>query len=86
MREKIYKVMNKIYGALLSVSFFAGLLPVIPFIVAIIIGGETGEAISVFIYKKYYSIVIATATVSVLIGCIALYVGKKVKSEAKTKK
>ena len=54
MREKIYNVMNKIYGISILVSLFAGFLPVIPFILAIIIGGETGANISVFLYKQYY--------------------------------
>ena len=69
--------MNRIYGAVLGVSFFAGLLPLIPFIVAIIIGGETGEAIAVFLYKQYYPWVIAAASVAVLIGWVSLYVGGK---------
>lgn len=77
MREKIFKVMNHIYGAVLGISFFAGLLPLIPFIVAMIIGGETGEAIAVFLYKDYYPWVIAAASVAVLIGWISLYVGGK---------
>ena len=58
-------------------SFFAGLLPIIPFIVAIIIGGSTGEAISQFLYKEYYPYVIAASAIAVLIGWIAMYVGKK---------
>ena len=79
MREKVYKVLNKIYGALLMTSFFAGLLPIIPFIIAIIIGGETGEAISIFLYKQYYPWVIAGATSSIAIGWIASYIEKKKK-------
>ena len=88
MREKIYNVLNKIYGILLIVSFFAGLLPLIPFIIAIIIGGESGEAISLFVYNQYYPWVIATAAVSVLIGWIASYFKKaenKIEESEKTK-
>lgn len=77
MRKKIYDVLNKIYGILMTVSFFAGLIPLIPFIIAIIIGGETGETISVFLYKQYYPWVIALASAAILVGTVAMYVGKK---------
>lgn len=80
MRQKIEKVLQKIYGIALTISFFAGLLPLIPFIVAICIGGGkdgTGEAIATWLYKQYYPWVIALASVAILIGLIAMYVGKK---------
>ena len=80
MREKIEKILQKIYGITLTIYFFAGLLPMIPFIIAIIIGGGeggTGEAISTWLYKQYYPWVIALASVAILIGLVAMYVGKK---------
>lgn len=80
MRQKIESVLQKIYGITLTVSFFAGLLPLIPYIVALCIGGGeggTGEMISVWLYKQYYPWVIALASIAVLIGLIAMYVGKK---------
>ncbi len=76
MREKIFKILNKIYGALLLVSFFAGLLPLFAFIAAIAIGGSTGEQISLFFYNEYYPYVIAIAAVSVIVGLVAMYIGK----------
>ncbi|MBE6663241.1 MAG: hypothetical protein E7602_01920 [Ruminococcaceae bacterium] len=78
MREKIYNVMNKIYGISILVSLFAGFLPVIPFILAIIIGGETGANISVFLYKQYYPWVAVLASLAVIIGIVALYIGGKI--------
>lgn len=80
MREKVEKVLQKIYGITLTISFFAGLLPLIPFVIAIIIGGGeggTGEVISTWLYKEYYPWVIALASIAILIGLIAMYVGKK---------
>ena len=80
MRQKVETVLQKIYGITLTVSFFAGLLPLIPFIIAIIIGGGaggTGEAIGNWLYKQYYPWVIALASIAILIGLIAMYVGKK---------
>ena len=76
MREKIYNVLSKIYGVTMSVAFWGGLLPLLPFIAAICIGGTTGEAISLFLYKQYYPWVIALASIAVLIGLIAMYIGK----------
>ena len=80
MRQKVENVLQKIYGITLMVSFFAGLLPLIPFIIAIIIGGGeggTGEAISTWLYKQYYPWVIALASIAILIGLVSMYVGKK---------
>lgn len=84
MREKLYRFLNKVYKLVMTVSFFAGLLPVLPFIVAVIIGGEIGEAIALFLYQQYYVWVIAGASVAVLIGLVAMYVGKKQGMSVKT--
>jgi len=76
MKQKVMKVLNKVYAILMSLSFFAGILPIIPFIVAIIIGGDAGAAISNFLYKQYYVWVIACGSVAVIVGCVAMYIGK----------
>ena len=76
MREKIYNALKKIYGITMSIAFWGGILPLIPFIAAICIGGTTGEAVSLFLYKQYYPWVIALASIAVIIGLIGLYVGK----------
>ncbi len=85
MREKIYNVLNKIYAAVLMVSFFAGVLPLVAFVVAMIIGGDTGEAIAVFLYKDFYPWVIVGAAVAVWIGWIASYVNPEKKAKTKKK-
>lgn len=77
MREKLYNVLQKIYGVLMTVAFFGGVLPLVPFLIAIIIGGSSGEALALFLYKQYYPWVIALASIAVLVGLIAMYVGKK---------
>lgn len=80
MRDRIEKTLQKIYGITLMISFFAGLLPLLPFIIAIIVGGGEGgmgETISVWMYKQYYPWVIALASIAILIGLAASYVGKK---------
>lgn len=75
--KKLYNALNKLYGMMMFVSFFGGFVPVIPFIVALIIGGETGEKLSLFLYKQYYPWVIALAALAVIVGLIAMYIGKQ---------
>ena len=76
MRKKIYTILNRIYGVMMTISFFAGVLPIIPFVIAIIIGGDIGESISIFLYKQFYPWVIVMGSVSILVGLAAMYVGK----------
>lgn len=76
MRQKLFKICNNIYGVLMFASFFAGFLPLIPFVIAIIVGGEFGETVSVFLYKEYYPWVIIVGSIAVVVGLIAMYIGK----------
>lgn len=76
MNNKIYIVLNKLYAVTMFISFFAGFLPVIPFIVALIIGGDTGAGIYSFLFNDYFPWVIALGSLSIIIGLIAMYVGK----------
>ena len=77
MREKLYTIFNKMYGIMMTVSFFAGFLPLIPFVVAMIIGGDVGEMIAVFLYKQYYPWVIIIGSLSIVVGLVAMYIGKR---------
>lgn len=85
MKEKVFKILNKLYAILILVAFFAGLLPLIPFIIAIIIGGSSAEKICLFLYNKYYPWVIAMAAISVIVGLIAMYI-EKIGRKSKQKK
>lgn len=76
MRKKLFDTLNKIYGIMMMISFFAGGLPLIPFIIAIIIGGKTGESIALFLQKQYYPVVIVLGSVAILVGLVAMYMGK----------
>jgi len=77
MREKIYQVLNRIYGVMMTVAFFGGLLPLAPFLMALIIGGTAGESIAVSLNKQYYPVIIALASTAILVGVVAMYVGGK---------
>lgn len=75
--KKLYNGLQKLYGIMMFAAFFGGFLPIFPFAAALIIGGETGESISVFLYKQYYPWVIAMAALAVVVGLVAMYVGKQ---------
>lgn len=77
MREKVYKILSRIYGIMMSISFFAGFLPLIPFVFAVIVGGKLGESISLFLYKQYYPWVITIGSLALVVGLIAMYVIKQ---------
>lgn len=77
MRENIYKVLQKIYGITMMIAFFGGIVPLIPYIIAVIIGGPAAEKLMLFFSTKYYPWIIALASISVIIGLIAMYVGKQ---------
>ena len=76
MRNKIFNILKKAYGIMMTVSFFAGGIPIIPFIIAIIGGGQFGETVAVFLYKQYYPWVIILGSIAIVIGLIAMYIGK----------
>lgn len=76
MRKKIFGFLNNIYGIAMTASFFAGFLPFIAYIVALIVGGSTGEKIALFLQNDYYPYVIIVGSVALVIGLIAMYVGK----------
>lgn len=77
MRKKIFVVLKRIYGIMMSLAFWGGAIPLLPFVIAIFVGGDTGEAIALFLYNQYYPWVIALASLSVLVGLAAMYAGKE---------
>lgn len=85
MRDKLYKIINNVYGTLLLISLFAGILPVIPFLLALCIGGEKAEKICLFLYNSYYPWVIATAAIAVIIGLVGVYIKQEKKLNPKEK-
>lgn len=72
--KKFNEILQKIYGIMMSVSFFGGIVPLIPYIAALIIGGTTGEAIAVFLYKQFYPWIIAIGSLAVVVGLVHSYI------------
>lgn len=76
MRKKIFDILNKVYGVLMAISFFGGLLPLFPFLFALIVGGPLAESICVFLAEQYYPWVIIAGSIAIVCGLIAMYIGK----------
>ena len=77
MYQKLLNLCKTIYGWGMTISFFAGGLPVVPFVFAIAIGGSWGEGVAVFLYRQYYPCVILLASICMVIGLIAMYLEKQ---------
>lgn len=76
MRAKLYQILNKTYGVVMSIAFFGGIIPLPFFFVSLVIGGSVGENMTVFFYNDFYPWVIALASIAIIIGTIAMYIGK----------
>ncbi len=76
MRKAIFNTLKKLYGILMTLSFFGGLLPLFPFVFALIVGGPLAQTISLFLYKHYFPVVIIIGSIAIVLGLIAMYVGK----------
>lgn len=75
--KKFIDILNKIFGAAVIIELFAGGLSILGYIVAICIGGDTGTAISLFIFEKYLRWVIVATAVTVGVGLISMYLSKQ---------
>ena len=73
--KKLSEILHRLYGFFMSLAFWGGLLPLIPFVLAILLGGSTGESIALFLSEKYYPVVIVLASMAILLGLAGLYTG-----------
>ena len=76
--NKISNVLKTIFGYGIMICLFAGGMSFFGFVVALIIGGDVGTAISVFIYKSIIPVIIYTSVIMVLLGLVAMYLGGEV--------
>ncbi|MBQ7116480.1 MAG: hypothetical protein IJN94_08700 [Clostridia bacterium] len=84
--KKFNDVLGKIYGIMMTASFFGGIVPLIPFIIALFVGGDFGETVSLFIYNKFYPWVIAIGSLAVLVGLVHTYIGDFLEKKANKQK
>ena len=76
--KKISEVLRFIFGWGIYISLFAGGLTFFGFVVALILGGDTGTAISLFISKQVFPVIINISTVMVLLGLVIMYLNGEV--------
>lgn len=84
--HKISNVLRVIFGYGIAISLFAGGLTFFGFLAALIIGGETANAICLFISGKIIPVIIYISTVMVILGVIAMYLKGEVALTSNKKK
>ncbi len=86
-KEKLIKVLSYVYGIGIAVALFAGAASFLGYLLALIVGGQTATDICVFIYKKFYPVIVYISSVSVLLGLVKMYLaGEKTLVPPKKKK
>ena len=75
--KRIADVLKTVYGYGIMICLFAGGATVFGYLAALIIGGETAEAICKFLYKGFFPWLIIGAGCIVLLGLIAMYLSKE---------
>ena len=75
--KKVSGFLYQVFGWGAYVSIFAGAAGFVGFVVALIIGGDTGAAIAIAVKAQWFPLVIKVASVSVGLGLIGMYCGKE---------
>ena len=76
--KKISNFLRPVFGWGIYIALFAGGLTFFGFVVALIIGGDTGNAISLFISKQVFPWIIRLSTTMVVLGLIIMYLNGEV--------
>ena len=85
--KKISDVLRVIFGWGIFASLFAGGLTFFGYVAAVCIGGDIGAAISIFLTKTVFPVIIYVSTVMVLLGLVIMYLnGEVALTSAKKKK
>ncbi len=75
--KKVSNVLYQIFGWGAYISIFAGAVCFAGFVVALILGGETGASIAVAIKGTAFPQIIKVASIAVGVGLIGMYFGKE---------
>ena len=85
--KKIANIMKLIFGYLIMITLFVGGFTFFGYLVALIVGGDVAAIICEVIYKHIFPVLIYTASVSVLLGLVAMYLsGETALTSSKKKK
>ncbi len=71
--KKTAVLLENLIGIALAICLFLGALGFIGYMIAFIIGGDTAEAICVWIYKTFYGYLIKLSTITTVATFVLLY-------------
>lgn len=74
MKEKIIKVIEKIFGYGIMIALLVGGITFIGYLAALILGGNIAIAICTVIYEKMYPVLIWLSTSMIVLGLIKMYI------------
>lgn len=77
MKEKIDRVLRRLFSLFLVMAMLGGGIIFIMFLVALIVGGDLGESIAISARGTIMPFFIRSASISVLVGLISLYITGK---------
>ena len=77
MKAKSHNIISTIFSLFIVIAIFGGGLVFAMFIIAIIIGGETGQQIAVTAKDIVMPYFIRSASIGVLAGLISFYISGK---------
>ena len=81
--QKFTDVLATIFGYVILAVLIAGGLSFLAFLVAFIIGGDTAAAITAFVNKKFYPVLVIISTVSLLFAMLIFYLRGDMSSKKK---
>lgn len=76
MKSKIEKLLKSIFSIFVLIAIFGGGVVFLMFLIALIIGGETGGNIAVSARNTVMPYFIKSATIAVISGLLSFYISK----------
>ena len=76
MREELKKISDicrMIFGYGIMIVLFAGGATFFGYVAALVIGGETAEALCTWIYKSFVPVIVYASTILILFGLVTMY-------------
>lgn len=77
MKKSISSILENIFSIIMLISIIGTAFVFLLFLLSIIIGGEIGNAISLWIKNDFLNILIRLATIGVMGGLIKMYITRE---------
>lgn len=85
--NKIARVLKTIFGYGILTVLVLGGLSLLGFLVALLLGGTAGEALAVFLYRYFFTVLAYATAVLILLGLLSMYLaGESALTAAKRRK